>query len=131
MDNRFRYKRTDLASECKTEDIVSGTSHNGIVYTEKDIDGFKLSLLDITDKRGEDIIGKPVGRYVTVDVGKVWTMSDTGFETCTSLLSDQLSQMLARTNGGNAPENVLVVGLGNRYITSDALGHETLKNVIV
>ena len=131
MDNRFIYKRTDLASECKTEDIVSGTSHNGIVYTEEETDGFKLSLLDITDKRGESIIGKPIGRYITVDVGKVWTMSDDSFDICASLLSDQLSQMLKRATGEGVPESVLVAGLGNRYITSDALGHETLKNVIV
>ena len=131
MDNRFRYKRTDLASECKTEDIVSGMSDNGIIYTEKEINGFKLSLLDITDARGETVIGKPIGRYVTVEVGKVWTMTDTVFNTCASLLSDQISQMLTRVTNESSPENILVVGLGNRYITSDALGHETLKNVIV
>ena len=131
MDNRFRYKRTDLASECKSKDIVSGTSDNGIIYTEEERDGFKLSLLDITDKRGEEIIGKPVGRYITIDVGKVWTMTESDFDACASLLSSQLSQMLERATNISVPDNVLVVGLGNRYITSDALGHETLKNVIV
>ncbi len=131
INTEAKYKRTDLASECKTEDIVSGTSADGIEYTESSNRGFNISVLDITNENGEKIIGKPCGRYITVDIGKAWTMTDKQFDDCCSLLSSHISDMLKQVSGKNFVESILVAGLGNRYITSDALGHETLKNVIV
>lgn len=126
-----KYKRTDLARECKSDDITSGSQIHGISYTEENVSGFELSLLDILSKEGEKTIGKPKGRYITIDVGKVWTLSDEKFNTCTELLSDQIKDMLKHVAGKDEIKNVLVAGLGNRYITSDAIGHETVKNIIV
>ena len=80
---------------------------------------------------GKKLIGKPIGRYITIDVGKVWTMSDERFEECASLLASQIENMIEAVTGKKDIESILIAGLGNRYITSDALGHETLKNVIV
>ncbi len=126
-----KYRRTDLANECKTDDITSGSHIHGISYTEKKEKNFDVSVLDILSEEGVKTIGKPKGRYVTIDIGKVWTLSDDRFEECAELLACHISDMIKLASGINDIKNVLVAGLGNRYITSDAIGHETLKNIIV
>lgn len=125
------YKRTDLAKELKSDDIINGSNTRGISYSERLENGFEISVLDILNDEGAGIIGKPCGKYITIDTGKVWTMSEDNFYSCTKLLSDQIKKILLEACKKNDFDNILVAGLGNRYITSDALGHETVKNVIV
>lgn len=131
MKTAHKYKRTDLASECRSDDIINGRNESGISYTEKEQNGFEVSVLDILNRDGEKIIGKPIGRYVTINVGKVWTMPDSRFDECTELLAEHIRIMTESAVDRNCADNILIAGLGNRYITSDALGNETLKNIIV
>ena len=125
------YKRTDLAKELKSDDIISGSNSHGISYTEQLENGFEISVLDILNDQGAEIIGKPCGKYITIDTGKVWTMSEEHFDRLTNLLSREIKKMLLEACKKSEFDSILVAGLGNRYITSDALGHETVKNVIV
>lgn len=125
------YKRTDLASECHAANDPSKDDAHGIKYIEEKTDGFMISRLEIISDDAARMMGKPRGRYITIDTGKVWTLATERLESCTRLLAHELSCMLERACGNKAPESVLVAGLGNRYITSDALGHETLKNIVV
>lgn len=125
------YRRTDLASECKSEDIEFGRESNGIQYEEKMPNGICVTTLDVLNDFGVQIIGKPVGRYVTVNVGKVWNLSGNDLTRRIDLLADEIRTMLDRALNGKSFNSILAVGLGNRYITSDAIGHEVLKNIIV
>ena len=126
-----KYKRTDLAKECKTDDITNGSQLHGISYKETTENDFTVSELNILTDEGIEAIGKPKGKYVTIDTGKVWTLSDDRFMECAKLLAAHLVKMINSVTGKTDVKNILVAGLGNRYITSDAIGHETLKNVIV
>lgn len=125
------YRRTDLASECCSYGDVSGDTMQGISYTQEHTDGFDISRLEIQSANASRMMKKPCGRYVTIDIGKVWTLDTDRLEACTKLLAHELSDMLEHACGKKTHESVLVAGLGNRYITSDALGHETLKSIVV
>ena len=69
---------------------------------------------------------------ITVFSPKIWEISPDEF----TLLGDAVGGELARLVRHASPveggaRSVLVVGLGNRYITSDALGPETVRNLTV
>ena len=128
MKNLIRYDRTDMAAECCADlDLEKGV--RGIRYKEYQTDDVSISQLHITDSEGEAIIGKPVGRYITLHVGKVWLKSDEDFEKTAAVLGKELRELV------NAKvkhlDCILVVGLGNRFITSDAVGPLAVKNLTV
>ena len=109
------YIRTDLAKElrqaCEIENV------HGISYSEKKISSITIERMSITTEEGAGIIGRPIGKYITVDTGKPWEMD--GDE------KDLAERVLSRCIKELSPDNiktVLVCCLGNREITSDSLG---------
>ena len=112
------YKRTDLAAELDLGD------REGINESEEIIKGFKISGIDIVTDMAAKRLSKPKGRYLTIDVGKLWLAPDDRLEVAAEVIASKLSS-LAEELVGHRPESVLVVGLGNRRITADALGDET------
>ena len=128
MQNRKRFCRTDMAEECCGDlDLEKGV--RGIRFRECQKEGSPISHLEITDKVGEAIIGKPVGRYVTLNVGKVWLLDDDAFERAAAVLAEELREVVEHVT--DRLDSVLVAGLGNRFITSDAVGPLTVKDLTV
>jgi len=72
------------------------------------------------------MMGKPLGRYITLECGAVRTGSPETRRAVSSLLAEELTRMLP---DGDAP--VMVVGLGNRQVTPDALGPMTVDRTLV
>ncbi len=116
--------RTDLASEAKEAADIENI--RGISYREKQVFGVAVSDMKITTEEGSSIIGKPVGRYITVECKKSWLLSDREKENVISALTDYISELVPKGN-----KTVLVVGLGNRDITPDSLGPRTVDGLIV
>ena len=63
--------RTDLAEELRTHAMASQAKQakgelDGILYNERKEDFIRISTIEITDERGEEILGKPKGKYVTL-----------------------------------------------------------------
>lgn len=100
---------SDLALE-RSDALGSGAP--GVVRRERE-EG--VTEIEITSEEGEKALGKPVGRYITVDVRS--------FASPTELLDGRLDA-LTREIRGLLPKSgcVLVAGLGNRALTADALG---------
>jgi spore protease len=123
-------RRTDLAVEAKeiwTEGAARSEELPGVVSNDKTRDGFLVTDVRITDKRGAEALGKPVGTYVTVELDKFIHREDDAFALGVRALSSELGALLDMREG----ESVLVVGLGNKAITADAIGPETIKNTMV
>lgn len=105
--------RTDLALERRE------------MYTEKELSGVKsecfenpdciASVIEILDEEGEKALGKPKGKYITLDFP--------AFPDCT-VLSDGRITMLCDMLDDIVPKTgcVLVAGLGNTDITPDSIG---------
>lgn len=105
--------RTDLALErCE---FLGKKSLEGI-----EIDSFrahkaKVTRIDVLDEEGSTAVGKPVGRYVTVEVSP-FAKHAQFIDESLSALTDEIKRIIP-------PEgSVLVAGLGNTKITPDALG---------
>lgn len=110
-------QRTDLAAELNLSDD-SGIEENHETHGK-----FSVSTVEIKTEAAERRLSKPRGKYITIDIGKIWLSADSDFDSCAEIISDKL-RLLATELCGEIPESVFIVGLGNRHITADALGDE-------
>ena len=113
----MRTRWTDLAMESRgAQPEQTKTLQNGIERT----------VVTVRDAQTAQALGRPMGVYVTLS--------------CPQRMSIELgtrralSAELGRAIAGMLPEDcrtVLVVGLGNRTVTPDALGPRTVERVLV
>lgn len=132
MENFEEYSRTDLACEKTIPKDVS-TEESGIIFSEEERSGVKINRLQVISEVGEKAIGKPIGKYITLFCGNIWEFESEQFENAATVLSEELRRLVAEMSGKKAEDKctVLVVGLGNQYITADAVGPQTVKSVTV
>ncbi len=125
--------RTDLALERR--EILGRIKKDaekidGIDVEEKDVnEKIKVSRVKITNENGEQAIGKPKGTYVTIDIKKLKIATDEEIEESANVLRDELKELVNIHVDSLA--DVLVVGLGNEYITPDSLGPKVISNIEV
>lgn len=129
---RFNF-RTDLASERRDlykkansiEDEISG-----IESTKEEInDKIAVERVKITNEEGEKAIGKPKGTYITIDIKQLKLAQDEDIEKSAEALSKELSSVIDAHIGKQ--DEILVVGLGNIYVTPDALGPKVINEIEV
>ena len=116
--------RTDLASEIK--EFRKLTEKDGFYDKTTEINGIKSREVRILNSSAADKTGKPEGTYITVDFGTAFE-DEAVFETATEVIADKIKVLV----GNNLNEDVLLVGLGNSKLTSDAIGPETLSGIII
>lgn len=116
------FPHTDLAMERMRAD----TSLTGVEYSEEKKGIATLSRLLITDEEGEKSIGKPQGTYLSLSFPRLWELGEGEL----SFLSELLTEQLLSLCGDPLPDRVLIAGLGNRYITADALGPEVIGRIV-
>ena len=127
-----QYFRTDLALERR--DIYKKVNKlneiDGVESIEEEInEKIKLSKVKITNKNGEEAIGKPIGNYITIDVKGLKLADDDEIKKISDVLSNELKEML--NIHVNKQEDILIVGLGNIYVTPDALGPKVINEIDV
>ncbi len=129
------FSRTDLACEGTLPDSkdTAEAAKKGIIYSETDGERAKISRLEITSKEAEESMGKPKGKYITIFCGNIWQLEKDEFDETATILADELKSLAEEISGKNLCEqcSVLVVGLGNQYITADAIGPQTVKSLAV
>ena len=124
--------RTDLALERRDiyQKINKLQKIDGVESTEEEIDNnLKVSRVKITDINGEKALGKPIGNYVTVDVKKLKLAGEDEIQKTSQVLSEELKKILDLHT--NKQEDVLIVGLGNIYVTPDSLGPKVINEIDV
>ncbi len=106
--------RTDLACELRD---AAGQSLKGVLSERREQEGFRVEEVRIRTEEGARSLGRPVGTYLTLELGGVLRREDGAFSRCASALSRELAPLLPPGEGC-----VLVAGLGNRRITPDSIG---------
>ncbi len=113
--------RTDLAVEIRESIEQEGEIPGvGLIQEEDAGSGAKISKVIIKNNEGQRVMQKPVGTYITIETGELTVCEDEQREKIADTLATyllELSPSPKRQRNG-----VLVVGLGNRDITPDALG---------
>ena len=122
---------TDLAIEthemlCEEQDT---SSIDGVCLKEQEFHNgeIKVVCVTITNETGEASLGKPIGNYITIESQGVKTRDKTMHEEIIKVLADTVG----RLHNLNDEGVVLVVGLGNRNVTPDALGPRSAEKMLV
>ena len=122
----MRTTRTDLALE-SVQAACSGAEAgtiSGVRSRERTREGYAVTDIRVEDEDGAQALGKPVGRYVTVDLGPYFRREADYFDRGVRCLAGELAALL--------PEGpVLAAGLGNRAMTCDAVGPAVVDNLLV
>ena len=124
--------RTDLALERRDiyQKINKLTEIDGIEGTEEQVnDNIKVSRVKVTNKNGEEAIGKPIGNYTTIDVKNLKLATDDDIQKTAETLTNELKTLIDMHIDKQG--EVLVVGLGNIYVTPDSLGPKVTNEIDV
>ena len=121
-----KYKiRTDLAMEQKERFESDHVEGSGVVLEEEydEEKEIKITTVRIETENGAKAMGKPVGTYLTLEAPNM-AAADEGYhreisETLAGFLEKYMKDTEENQEKGYS---VLVVGLGNREVTPDALG---------
>ena len=120
--------RTDLAMEAKAlyeRSAQEQTKLSGVIAREQERHGVRMTVVKITSAEGEQALGKPRGTYITAELEALTRREPGSFSNAARTVGRALRELLGPCR------QALVVGLGNRDITPDAIGPEAVKNLIV
>lgn len=117
--------RTDLAVEA-IENHKSAAALPHVRQSDRMLEGFAIHEVRILSEDAAREIGKPQGRYLTLELDALIRREEDAFPRACKALSTLLRELLPRPNDGP----VLIAGLGNRMITPDAIGPQTADHVI-
>lgn len=121
---------TDLALEDKerfeSDNVeVSGVSVDEVYNEEKEI---KITTVKILTENGAKIMRKPVGTYITMEAPNM-TLPDVEYQ---MEIAEELAKYLKELLQVEKRDyTALVVGLGNRNVTPDALGPQVVDDLRV
>ena len=123
--------RTDLADE-RTELYKRANNIEneieGVEANEEEINNnIKLTRVKILDEKGEQALGKRKGTYITIDMKNMKYMGNDEIQSASEVLSKELKNMIKEHVG--LEDEILVVGLGNIYVTPDALGPKVINEI--
>ena len=117
--------RTDLAVEAHR--IRAGAGRlEGVEVRETDRSGFHVATVEVRSPAASEELCKPVGVYQTVTLDPVLRREEAAFSSAAELISGLIGDLLPKSDGFSA----LVVGLGNRAITPDSVGPQTMESVL-
>ncbi len=127
--------RTDLALEARESVEDANGELRGVIvkeYEKKEL-GIHVTKVQITTQNSAKLLGKPKGTYITLEVPGLCECgenSDVGehHEEVAREISRHLKELLPKQKN---PYQVLVVGLGNRDVTADALGPAVAEHLYV
>ena len=79
----------------------------------------KTNRVKIIDKQGEDAIGKPIGTYITIDIKDLKVAEEQEIQKASEIVTKELKELINKHVEKEG--DILVVGLGNIYVTPDSL----------
>lgn len=121
--------RTDLALEVRESFEDDDVEIKGVILDEKYIEEkeVKITTVEIKDEQGAKAMQKPIGTYITIEAKKLQEKDDEYH----SSISEEISSYIMQLVGDSYQQGVLIVGLGNREVTPDALGPWVVDNLFV
>lgn len=121
--------RTDLALEahevCR-EEAKKEAEIDGVAVDIKKEGSITITKIEITSQNGEEAIGKPVGKYITIESPDLKYSVEDYEKTC-EVIAQNLCELVGEIND----KPILIAGLGNDEITPDALGPAVMSKLIV
>ncbi len=130
-ENGYNF-RTDLADERSNvyKKINKLQEVEGVQANEEQFnDHIKKTKVEIIDEKGEEALRKPKGVYITIDINNLKIAREQEIEDASTCLSQELKNLINKHIDDKS--EILVVGLGNEYVTPDALGPKVISDIDV
>ncbi|MBR2745024.1 MAG: GPR endopeptidase [Clostridia bacterium] len=125
--------RTDMADERRDIYKKANNLENeipGIKCAElQKKENVKLTVVDILDKQGEKALGKPIGKYMSFDLEKLNLADEDEIEDISEIISKDLKEIVKAQIDDDG--EILIVGLGNQFVTPDSLGPKVVSEIEV
>ncbi|MBQ5659961.1 MAG: GPR endopeptidase [Lachnospiraceae bacterium] len=123
--------RTDLALEEQERFQEERVEIRGVEVHEweQEQEGIRISQVIVKTEEGAAAMGKPVGRYLTLEAPRLAEKDNDFHKEVTKSLSEQILELLKLHHVEKT--SILVVGLGNQNATPDALGPKVLEHLQV
>ena len=117
--------RTDLAVESREIHLKNNNS-SSLSGTEIQEEG-PVTRVKILTNKAATLLNKEIGTYITIDLPRDTFDSQEGYEELCKITATELKNLIHLKK----EDTVLVVGLGNRNITPDALGPQVTDGLLV
>ncbi len=123
IDLKNKNLRTDLIIET----LSKNKSIKGVVHKEKKYDNITVEETEIDDE-ASNVLDKSSGSYKTISFEDVTDKDN--YKKVEEIFIKTLKDMLV-SNNIKDKNTALIIGLGNKNSTPDALGPKTIDNIIV
>lgn len=123
--------RTDLAIERRDLYRSANNIENEIegIETEREENNENITTtrVKVTNEKGEQAIGKPIGTYITIDMKNLKIAGNDEIQQASEIVTKELKNLMDKHT--NKEGDILIVGLGNVYVTPDSLGPKVVKDI--
>ena len=122
--------RTDLALEAREGITDADGELRGVRVEEyrNEKSEVNITRVIIDTRNGARAMGKPMGTYITLEAPGLNEPDEDYHREVSEELAKQIRTLLPEEK---EEKSVLVVGLGNRDVTADALGPEVVDNLFI
>ena len=125
------YFRTDMADERKDLYKKANNIENEIdgieAQEEKIDDNINVTRVKVVNENGENAIGKKKGEYITIDIKNLKIASEPDIQKASEVVTKELRNLISKHI--NIQDDILVVGLGNIYVTPDSLEPKVVQDI--
>jgi len=132
LSKKSLYARMNLFVDLAVEahDLLRGDTGReipGVIMKKNEMDKIDITTVTITNKQGEQELGRPKGNYITIDAPEI---KENNFLEHKKI-SETLSQTLQKVMSLREESSILIVGLGNWQATPDSLGPKVVRKIMV
>lgn len=123
--------RTDLALERRDLYRKANNISNeidGLETQEEQLgEDIKVYRVKVLNEKGEEAIGKKKGNYITIDIKNLKVAGEEDIQKASETVTKELKSLIGNLIGNQ--DDILVVGLGNLYVTPDSLGPKVIQDI--
>ncbi len=127
MNKQYLNFRTDMADErVDTYKRVHNLSAiDGVEVVSRNEEGIVTTTVNVLNENGANAVSKQIGKYVTMQIEDLNYLDDDSKKNIIEKVSVEVKELIGNDN----KKSILIVGLGNIYVTPDALGPKVVQNI--
>lgn len=127
MSDKYINFKTDMADErVDTYKRVNNlTEIDGVKVESKNDEIVTTTTVDVLNENGATALSKEIGKYITMEIKDIKYLEENDKNKIINTLSNEIKNLI----GEDKTKSILVVGLGNIYVTPDSLGPKVVQTV--
>lgn len=127
MSDKYINFKTDMADErVDTYKRVNNlTEIDGVKVESKNDEIVTTTTVDVLNENGATALSKEIGKYITMEIKDIKYLEEKDKNKIINTLSNEIKNLI----GEDKTKSILVVGLGNIYVTPDSLGPKVMQTV--